>query len=142
MQARASPLLERRIQNLKSTANNMPVIHVHVPGSSITNPPSNHLFAANAPSTSASAAVPSITGPSKLLTCITMGPDISIDNFCQIYDLSDDICQRLKTNGYPKTKTLRHITLQQLQEMSFRHGEIASLQDAVDEWAVSLTEQD
>ena len=73
----------------------------------------------------------------KLLKHPKMGPDLNIEQFCHIYDLGNEILKRLKDNGYQKTKTFKHITISQLQEMSFKHGEIASLQDAVDEWAIS-----
>ena len=66
-----------------------------------------------------------------------MGPDLNIKQFCSLYDLGTEILKQLKDNGYQKTKTFKHIMIAQLQKMSFKHGKIASLQDAVDEWANS-----
>ncbi|KAF8222546.1 hypothetical protein L208DRAFT_1322109, partial [Tricholoma matsutake] len=78
--------------------------------------------------------IPTAPNAEKLLTCTKLEPDLSLDNFCQFYNVSDDILVRLKKNGYQKTKTFKHITISQLHEMSFKHGKIASLQDAVEEW--------
>ena len=64
-----------------------------------------------------------------------MGPDLNFEQFCNLYNLGTEILKWLKDNGYQKMKTFKHITIVQLQEMSFKHGKIASLQDAVDEWA-------
>jgi hypothetical protein len=62
---------------------------------------------------------------------------LNIDQFCRIYQLDNEILSWLKSNGYHRTKTFKHITIPQLHDMEFKHGEIASLQDAVDEWATS-----
>jgi hypothetical protein len=108
---------------MQNPAPPMPVIHVHIPGgngqqSSVSMPSSSTL--------------PDV---GKLLTCPKMGPDLCIEDFCRLYDLDEEILVRLKGNGYQKTKTFKHVTILQLREMSFKHGEIASLQDAVKEWA-------
>jgi hypothetical protein len=131
----SSPLLERRLQNMKNTQNStasaMPVIHVHIPGATASGqiPPS---IPSDTPSSSLMP--PNLV---KLLKHPKMGPDLNVEQFCQLYDLGPEILKRLKDNGYQKTKTFKHITISQLQEMTFKHGEIASLQDAVDEWANS-----
>lgn len=108
----------------------MPVIHVHIPGGNDQKNPSS--AALDPPSSSLMPA-----SMDKLLKYPKIGPDLNVEQFCTLYELSDDILKRLKDNGYQKTKTFKHITIVQLQEMSFKHGEIASLQDAVDEWANS-----
>ena len=112
----------------------MPVIHVHIPGGNGQN-----LNSSSTPSDMPSSSLmPLNTGmATKLLKHPKMGPDLNVEQFCQLYDLGAEVLKRLKDNGYQKTKTFKHITISQLQEMSFKHGEIASLQDAVDEWAVS-----
>ncbi|KAF8227922.1 hypothetical protein L208DRAFT_1294330, partial [Tricholoma matsutake] len=129
----SSPLLERQLQNMKNTQNlaaTMPVIHVHIPGGNgQQSPPS---IPSDAPSSSSMP--PSMA---KLLKCPKMGPDLNVEQFCSLYDFGTEILKQLKDNGYRKTKTFKHITIAQLQEMSFKHGEITSLQDAVDEWANS-----
>jgi hypothetical protein len=70
------------------------------------------------------------------LTHPQTGADLNVDDFCRIYELSDDVLTRLKENGYKRTRTFKHITISQLHQMSFKLGDIASLQDAVDEWAM------
>ncbi|KAF8799506.1 hypothetical protein BYT27DRAFT_7120481, partial [Phlegmacium glaucopus] len=131
-----SPLLERRLQNMKNTQNSaaaMPVIHVHIPGGNGSQiPPSIPSVSSDLPSSSSM--LPSM---GKLLKYPKMGPDLNVEQFCSLYDLGTEILKRLKENGYQKTKTFKHITIVQLHEMSFKHREIASLQDAVDEWANS-----
>ena len=130
----SSPLLERQLQNMKNTQtrnSTTPVIHVHIPGANGPGPPS---IPSDMPSSSS---VPSSTANLKLLKHPKTGPDLNVEQFCDMYDLGAEILKRLKENGYQKTKTFKHITIAQLQEMSFKHGEIASLQDAVDEWAAA-----
>jgi hypothetical protein len=113
------------MKNTQNSAPLIPVIHVHIPGGNTQQNP------ISGPSSS------TLPDVGKLLTCPKMGPDLSIENFCHIYDLDKEILVRLKDNGYQKTKTFKHVTILQLREMSFKHGEIASLQDAVEEWANS-----
>lgn len=55
--------------------------------------------------------------------------------FCSKYELDDDISAHLIAQGYKRTKTFRHITIEGLKDMAFKPGEIASLQVAVAEWA-------
>jgi hypothetical protein len=129
-----SPLLERRLQNMKNTQNSTaaqpaPIIHVHIPGSN--GPPS---IPSDMPSLSLMPPLAS-TANSKPLKYPKTGPDLDVEQFCLMYDLEAEILKRLKDNGYQKTKTFPHITIAQLHKMSFKHGEIASLQDGVDEWA-------
>jgi hypothetical protein len=118
------------MKNMQNPAAAMPVIHVHLPGGNDQKSPPS--VPSDQPSSSST-----LPNAAKLLKCPKMGPDLNVEQFCDLYDLSTDILRRLKENGYQKTKTFKHITIAQLQEMSFKHGEIASLQDAVDEWANS-----
>jgi hypothetical protein len=128
--AKGSPLLERRLQDMKVIQNSaaaatMPVIQPCMLG--------------GAPRTGLGppGPIPAAPDAEKLLTYTKLGPDLGLDNFCRLHGVSDDIFVRLKENGYQKMKTFKHITISQLREMSFKHGEIASLQDAVEEWVAS-----
>ena len=90
--------------------------------------------------TAPSHASPSAIVPACADTLVThqkIGPDLSTDDFCRIYSLGNEILGRLKDNGYQRARTFKRVLLAQLREMGFKHGEIASLQDAVEEWAVS-----
>ncbi|KAG6894152.1 hypothetical protein C0992_007302 [Termitomyces sp. T32_za158] len=123
-----SPLLQRRLQSMKNTQTSalMPIIHLHMPsGGSHANP-------------LASASPPIQTDSGKLMLNPQLGPDLKIKDFCQMYDLSDAILDKLKDNGYQRARTFKHITRAELLEMGFKHGEIATLKDAVDDWATSM----
>lgn len=63
------------------------------------------------------------------------GPDLSLANFCAVYDLSPDIHAKLTENGYTGTRTIRYIVVSELKEMGFKNGEIAAMKDAVARWA-------
>ncbi|TRM56307.1 hypothetical protein BD626DRAFT_256521 [Schizophyllum amplum] len=62
------------------------------------------------------------------------GTDMSIEDFCKKYDLTDAIKALLVKNGYAKTRAMRRIKLPELGQMGFAHGEVASFQDAVEDW--------
>jgi hypothetical protein len=118
--AQGSPLLEHRLCDMKAVQNSavastMPVIHLHMPsGPNLDTPAST-------------SSTPQLADAERLLSAGKMGFDLSIDNFCKLYDLSGNILARLKENGYEKMKTLKYVTISQLHEMSFKHGEIALL---------------
>ncbi|KAG6819182.1 hypothetical protein H0H93_014556 [Arthromyces matolae] len=87
---------------------------------------------------------PSTTSPLPLTAPIStdalvlsgkMGEDITIDAFGTTYKLHKSVLNRLKANGYHRSRTLRHLTLSQLHEIGFKIGDIASLKDALDEWS-------
>lgn len=80
----------------------MPVIHVHIPGGNGQQSPV---------STPSSSTLPDV---GKLLTCLKMGPDLCIEDFCCLYDLDEEILVQLKGNGYQKMKTFKHVTILQL----------------------------
>ncbi|KAF9077649.1 hypothetical protein BDP27DRAFT_1311408 [Rhodocollybia butyracea] len=64
-----------------------------------------------------------------------LGPTMDISAFCTVHELSLDIASRLTKNGFQNTKAFRYVTLNDLKEMLFKHGEIASLRVAVSEWS-------
>ena len=82
----------------------------------------------------ASSAMPTVVAPVKLLNQPHPGPEMMVAAFCQQFELSESIHNRLQENGYLKTKTFSHITLKQLEEMQFKPSEIASLQVAIEDW--------
>jgi hypothetical protein len=117
------------MKNSDATAG--PSIHLHLPN----NIPAALLDGSlpGAPVAGAAVAAATVTAV-KLLSQPYSGQEMTVAGFCQEFDLSENICNRLVENGYLKTKTFSHITLKQLEEMRFKPGEIASLQVAVDEW--------
>ena len=128
---KGSPLLEHRLHNIKAVQNSaaaltMPVIHLYMPSRPDQDTPAS------------TSSAPRLADAEWLLSAGKMGFDLSIDDFCKLYDLSSNILVWLKENGYEKTKMLKYVTISQLHEMFFKHGEIALLQDAVDEWVNTL----
>lgn len=93
------------------------------------------------------AAVPALAPAANLsydLQCPTLlppsrlpGKDMSLTEFCAMFDLVETILEKLHENMYKTARVLRFITIAELKEMGFKFGEIAALRDAVDSWAVS-----
>ncbi|KAG6834674.1 hypothetical protein H0H93_008104 [Arthromyces matolae] len=123
-----SPLLQRRLQNIKTTSeptSTMPVFHIHIPGSG-----------GGTGSSSSPSRAPEPTSVSeKLVPHGNIGPDMSIEEFCISYDIHGTVLDRLKDNGYYRSKALKYITELQLKEMGFKHGDIASLREAAEAWS-------
>jgi hypothetical protein len=57
--------------------------------------------------------------------------DLSLDDFCTSYNLSNEIRTSLHENGYTSTETLAFIFVPELQEMGFKFGEIAAMKAAM-----------
>jgi hypothetical protein len=65
------------------------------------------------------------------------GTDMPIAQFCKTYALDARILQVLTNKGYMKMNTFCYITLQELQEIGLKRGNIASLRYAIELWAVA-----
>jgi hypothetical protein len=63
------------------------------------------------------------------------GPRMSMEQFCSIFALSDDIFRRLDNNKYSGTQAFAHMEASKLRELGFKPGEIVDLKEAVLEWA-------
>jgi hypothetical protein len=129
-----SPLLLRRLQG-QSKENTSP--QINLPDNLLS------LFKNRASAESLPAPTPATATTScpALVTMLlpnghTHGPTLTIDEFCNIYTLSDGICARLKDNGYARMHTFKYIEVSELQAMRFKFGEIAELKEAVRLWAV------
>ncbi|KAJ3911952.1 hypothetical protein F5877DRAFT_54701, partial [Lentinula edodes] len=123
-----SPLLEKQLNNARHSSAVPTIINqIHMPAEFIPQRPA-------AVNSSAPLLAPAVIAPSKLVPT-HLGPDMTVVDFCQKYELSSTISAHLVEQGYMKTKTFRHITLDDLKEMMFKPGEIASLRVAVTEWA-------
>ena len=81
-----------------------------------------------------------IPGPSLMLlpTSHGVGPSLSLDEFCKHYDLTTEICEKLRNEGFSGSRPLQYVAIADLKEMGFKYGEIASLKDAVTRWSVLL----
>lgn len=62
---------------------------------------------------------------------------MKLADFCSYFELSQDIQQKLASNGYTGTRTIWYIVVSELKEMGFKNGEIAEMKDAVARWAKS-----
>ena len=67
----------------------------------------------------------------------TTGPRMSMEQFCSIFALSQDIFCRLDDNKYSGTQAFAHMEASELRELGFKPGEIVDLKEAVLEWASS-----
>ena len=66
----------------------------------------------------------------------TTGPQMSMEQFCSISALSQDIFRRLDDNKYSGTQAFAQ-EASELWELGFKPGEIVDLKEAVLEWALS-----
>jgi hypothetical protein len=149
-----SPVLQRRldVQNQKNTPVAPPVFNFNIGNEVAT------LFRPLAPTAlaapTAPAAAPAPTAPTHATAPTPMTPadcpyllsplryagsDVSLNEFCTVYELGDAVLKRLEENCYKKSSALRFVTIQELKDMGFRLGEIAALRVAVDSWSVSQT---
>jgi len=64
----------------------------------------------------------------------SLGPHLSLDNFCVSYDISQDLQRKLIENGYTVSHSLRFATIQDLEVISVLCGEISQLKDVVSCW--------
>ena len=64
------------------------------------------------------------------------GPDMTIRDFCTLYDLTDVVHNKFTSNSYMHARMLRFLTVDETKEMNFLLGEIAALRDALDRWSV------
>jgi hypothetical protein len=69
------------------------------------------------------------------------GPDLSIENFCTLYDLDSDICDRFKEHKFKRSNAFKFVEVDELKEMGFMRGEIAELKVAVGVWSQLPGEQ-
>ncbi|KAI5992525.1 hypothetical protein EDD15DRAFT_2168109 [Pisolithus albus] len=67
------------------------------------------------------------------------GEDIPIIEFCTRYDLGDTILKKLQENSFRKARSLHFLSIKDLKEMGFVHGEVAELRDAVEQWSTLIS---
>lgn len=145
-----SPVLQRRIDASKGTSAAPPpppvfnlnigneLVHLlRPPAPPPPNPPS---VAAPAP-----VAAPLLSShlPNYDPECPTLlhpsrapGEDMSLSDFCNIYNLGQRVLDTFTEHSYKTARILRFVTIAELKEMGFRFGEIAGLRDAIETWSV------
>jgi hypothetical protein len=65
----------------------------------------------------------------------SLGADMCLSDFCNLYDLDDSIRTKFEQHGYKRSRHLRHVQLSDLTEMALKLGEVAALKDAVGIWS-------
>ncbi|KAJ7922590.1 hypothetical protein B0H13DRAFT_2317254 [Mycena leptocephala] len=63
------------------------------------------------------------------------GADLSIQDFCSLYDLDNDICEKFQIHKYKRTNAFKFVEVDELKEMGFMKGEVAELKVAVGKWS-------
>ncbi|KAF9232534.1 hypothetical protein BU15DRAFT_54905, partial [Melanogaster broomeanus] len=136
--AAVSPLLSRRLaeRNQVTSGPTSPVINFNIPP---------ELFNSFRPATQAADvrgptmdnAHPPVTQDQMLLLPpgAQHGAELTLDEFCAKYTLSDGVRTKLHENGYTGTETITFIVISELKEMGFKHGEIAAMKAAVKRWS-------
>jgi hypothetical protein len=84
-------------------------------------------------------AVPSLApAPSLMLLPASqdVGPSLTLEDFCNQFNLPQTICTQLQEEGFTGSHPLQYVAISDLKEMGFKFGEIASLKDAVARWSL------
>jgi hypothetical protein len=63
------------------------------------------------------------------------GADLSIEDFCTMYNLDGDISERFKQHKFKRTTAFKFVEVPELKEMGFMKGEVAELKVAIEEWS-------
>jgi len=82
------------------------------------------------------AAAPMALSSSLLHTSRRPGNDMSINDFCELYNLGGAILGKFTENGFTRACMLRFVHIEELKEMGFKIGEIAGMKDAVETWSI------
>jgi hypothetical protein len=62
---------------------------------------------------------------------------MTMKDFCMQYGVEIGARERLVTNSYGHARLLPFVTIQELKDMKFLPGEIASLRDAIHKWSAA-----
>lgn len=65
---------------------------------------------------------------------VNLGPRLSLSEFCAMYELSDELQTKLRSNGFISSHTLRFTSLEDVNAIGLLRGEIAQLRDAISRW--------
>ncbi|KAJ7909537.1 hypothetical protein B0H13DRAFT_2330240 [Mycena leptocephala] len=133
------PLLQRRLElRDQAAAKNAPA----VPQVNINLPPefANLLRPVVPPAAPAPAAPNAFIPPPNTANMLIPyphipGADLLIQDFCSLYDLDNDICEKFQIPKYKRTNAFKFVEVDELKEMGFMKGEIAELKVAVGKWS-------
>jgi hypothetical protein len=139
-----SPLLECR-QCGNSTNSSAPVFNFNIPNDVF------HMFKppASVPVTPLQATAPALVTPiahippqlSVTETLVSAnrvpGPELSLDEFCRMYRLTDGIRNKLDENGYSGTHTFPYAEWKDVKDVGLKPGEIAQLKHTISVWSTA-----
>ncbi|KAJ7236981.1 hypothetical protein C8J57DRAFT_1087900, partial [Mycena rebaudengoi] len=132
-----SPLLQRRLDaKEKNSASSAPQINFNFPPefAALLRPPAPAAPAPPAPP-DPHTALPHPTVPMLTPHPLILGPNLSIAQFCEQYNLDDDIKERFLQNKFRFTDSFKYIELSELKTLEFMGGEITELKAAIEKWA-------
>lgn len=61
---------------------------------------------------------------------------MTLEDFCETYQLYDAIRDQFKEHHYKHARMLRYLTMKDMEGMKFWVGEIAEVQEVIDCWSV------
>ncbi|KAF8841893.1 hypothetical protein BDN67DRAFT_1010284 [Paxillus ammoniavirescens] len=67
------------------------------------------------------------------------GAELTLNEFCAEYSLTDGVRAKLHKNGYTGTEMISFIIIPELKEMGFKHGEIAAMKVTIMHWCKYIT---
>jgi hypothetical protein len=65
-----------------------------------------------------------------------LGNDVSIDDFCELYNLGGAVLRKFTENGFTQAHMLHFVYIKKLKEMGCKIGEIVKIKDAVETWSI------
>ena len=128
-------LLAQAKENTTAPAPPLPQIHINLPDALFTNlvpqAPVPTPIPAPAPVSIARLPLSEMLLPENL----PARPLCTVDEFCQMYDLGDNILHMLKEHGYAHTGSFKFVKIEDLRGIGLKAGEVAEMMDAVCQWA-------
>lgn len=133
-----SSLLKKRLEAKKNLSSVVPNYTVNMPP--ITMPPITMppiMFPQPlAPPAPAPAVLPSTDSEMLIPDTFTPGTKISIADFCNKFDLDEEVQSQLTNEGYCSTASFVYAKISDLSDAGFKRGEIFEIKVAISQWAV------
>ena len=129
--SRMSPVLQRRKEQMAAAAAAPPPVYNISLGADFAN------ILRPAPIAAPQPLAQPLAQPTQMLLhpSRSLGADMLLSDFCNLYDLDDSIRTKFEQHGYKRSRHLRYVRLDDLAEMELKLGEVAALKDAVDLWS-------
>ena len=134
-----SPVLQRRKEQMVAEAAAPPPVYNISLGADFTNILQPAPIAAPQPLAQplAQTLAQTLAQPTQMLLhpSHSLGADMLLADFCNLYDLDDSIHMKFEQHGYKRSRHLCYVQLDDLAEMELKLGEVAAVKDAVDLWS-------